>query len=119
AETLYLTVTFDTQALDHVPAFWARLLGCTPEYLRVAITALLFALLVSGPALLRGLRHATDDAVRIRVRILVVHLCALALFAWITGIVIGQHFQATSHQGAWALAWVFAGGATIASWGLS
>jgi exosortase E/protease (VPEID-CTERM system) len=32
---------------------------------------------------------------------------------------MGQHFQATSHQGAWALAWVFAGGATIASWGLS
>lgn len=117
AEILYLTISFDTQTLDRVPAYWARLVGWTPQYLRVAITSLAVALLVSGQAVSGAIRDGADN--HHRFRYLTAHLAVFLLFTRVTAILMGSAFPASQYQGLWALTWVSVGLATVVTWTLS
>ncbi len=119
AEALYLTVTFDTQHLDRVPSLWATLVGWSPEYLRVAITTLAVAMLVSGIQVWGVVRSAETPPHRTTFQYLALHLVILGAFISISGIVMGRDFATASHPGLWALAWAIAGGATVFSWAQS
>ena len=51
-EVLYLTIRFDSQALDEAPSAWLRLVAFSPEYLRIAVTVAVVVLLLNGRRLL-------------------------------------------------------------------
>jgi exosortase E/protease (VPEID-CTERM system) len=119
AELLYLTIRADTQSLDRIPGLWPRLIGWTPVYLRLALTSFVVAVLVAGKEMGRGIHDCEPRFVRFRSRVFALHLCALAAFTWITGVVMAADFRTTSSQGLWAVAWVTAGIATLVLWALS
>ena len=115
AEVLYLTVSYDTQALDRVPNAWARLIGWAPQLLRISTTVVGVTLLISGTELWSVLqRHASVN--RRWPYFLAGHLCAAAVFAVATATVMGFTFAAAPNRGAWALAWLVAGSVTLVLW---
>jgi hypothetical protein len=94
AELVYLSVTFDTQVLDTVDSGWARFLGWSPQYLRLATTIAIVVLLFTGKALLRGLRRLESHEARAPQRWahLTVHGVALLAFIRIMSAVLSGSF---------------------------
>jgi exosortase E/protease (VPEID-CTERM system) len=117
AEVLGFTISFDTQPLDDVPATWARLLGWAPHVLRIAITAVALAILISGRAISDAVRDGVGE--RFRWHFLASHLCAAYLFGWLSAIVMGHDFVARPQQEWWAGAWVAVAALTLTTWGLA
>jgi exosortase E/protease (VPEID-CTERM system) len=120
-ELLYLSVTFDTQVLDTVDSGWARFLGWSPQYLRLATTIAIVVLLFTGKALLRGLGRLESDQARAPQRwaYLIVHGVALLAFIRVTSAVLSGSFASFVHPGLWTLGWVLSGSATLVAWGLA
>ena len=121
AELIYLSVTFDTQVLDTVDSGWARFLGWSPQYLRLATTIAIVVLLFTGKALLRGLGRLASDQARAPQRwaYLIVHGVALLAFIRVTSAVLSGSFASFVHPGLWTLGWVLSGSATLVAWGLA
>ena len=78
-ELLYLTVSFDSQALDHAESAWLRFVSWSPQYLRLAITVVVVGLLLGGRSLVARLL-ATPAPPRTRLAALAVHLVAVTAF---------------------------------------
>src|SRR5262249_47968302 len=114
-ELLYLTFTFDTQILDTVDSGWARFLGRSPQYLRLASTVVVVVLLFSGNALLRGLGRLDSQNARnqLRTTYLAVHVIALLAFIQITAAVMSPAFASFGNPGLWTMAWVALGSVTL------
>ena len=120
AELLYLTVSFDTQSLEPTHSIWAQLIAWAPQYLRLAITIATTTFLLAGRDLLRGIRESRPCPARAsRLPYLAVHGCALLLFIWVTGRILGGEFSSFAHPALWASAWFLAGGATLVVWSLA
>src|SRR6476620_3804525 len=59
SELVYLTIRFDTQALDRASSPWLHLVAWSPQYLRLAITVAVTALVLktwrlAGPSAARA-----------------------------------------------------------------
>jgi exosortase E/protease (VPEID-CTERM system) len=86
AELLYLTIRFDSQALDTASSGWLRLVAWSPQFLRLAITVTVVFLLLQA-------RRATEGATAppfswpARLAALALHLGALFLFIQVSGAV--------------------------------
>jgi exosortase E/protease (VPEID-CTERM system) len=121
AELLYLTFTFDTQILDTVDSGWARFLGWSPQYLRLASTMVAVVVLFSGNALLRGLERLDRQHARTqgRTAYLAVHVIALLAFIQITAAVMSPAFASFKHPGLWTVGWVVLGSVTLGAWALA
>jgi exosortase E/protease (VPEID-CTERM system) len=118
-EILYLTIRFDSQALDEASSPWLRLVAWSPQYLRLAITIAVVTLLLKGRRLWS---RAGPDAARAssssRIAWLVVHAAAGMLFVQVSSVVFDVA-AAGAHPAFWAGAWLFFGAATLASWVLA
>ena len=118
AELVYLTVRFDSQALDRASSPWLHLVAWSPQYLRLAITVAVTALVLktwrlAGPAAARA--PARPSA---RITWLAVHVAALLLFVRITATVFDPAL-ADRNAGMWVTAWFVLGAATLAAWALA
>ena len=119
AELLYLTVRFDSQALDTATSPWLRLVAWSPQYLRLAITIAVVALLLKGWRFWSRL-HINPPHSRWRTRgaWLAVHLTAFALFVRVSSVVFDVQ-AASSSPALWVGAWLFSGAATLAGWAMA
>ena len=116
AELVYLTVRFDSQALDRASSPWLHLVGWSPQYLRLAITVAVTALVLktwrlAGPSAARA--PASPSA---RITWLAVHVAALLLFVRTTATVFDPAL-ADRNAGMWVAAWFVLGAATLAGFG--
>jgi exosortase E/protease (VPEID-CTERM system) len=118
AELVYLTVRFDSQALDRASSPWLHLVAWSPQYLRLAITVAVTALVLktwrlAGPSAARA--PASPSA---RIAWLAVHVAALLLFVRTTATVFDPAL-ADRNAGMWVAAWFVLGAATLAAWALA
>ena len=118
-ELLYLTISFDTEALEQTASVWTLVAGWSPQYLRIAIAAVgaLALLVVTGLAAPRSARRATGT--RVSGRWLLFHLAAFALFIWLTRRFFTGSASVAAHPGAWTMTWLLAGVAMTASWAVA
>jgi len=109
AELLYLTVRFDTQALDRASSPWLQLVAWSPQFLQIAITAsiALVALQRSRFAVRLSLQSRAASAVS-RIAWLAVHLGALALFIQASAVVFDPA-SAEQNPAFWVVAWFLLG----------
>ena len=119
SELVYLTIRFDTQALDRAPSPWLHLVAWSPQYLRLAIAASI-ALLA-----LRSSRFGVSSSplsapapASSRVAWLAVHLGALALFIQISAVVFDPA-RSNPQAARWVLAWFLSGLCVLVAWGLA
>src|SRR5262245_26064845 len=120
AEVLYLTISFDTQALEKAPSIWTVLVGWSPQYLRLAIAIAVVMLLPGRKWLMAAApvsRRGGDTASRLP--FLAFHALAFLLFARLTGIFFVGGDSVASHPALWSAAWCLTGAATFASWALA
>ena len=118
AELVYLTVRFDSQALDRASSPWLHLVAWSPQYLRLAITVAVTALVLktwrlAGPAAAR-----TPAKPSARITWLAVHVATLLLFVRITATVFDPAL-AGRNAGMWVTAWFVLGAATLGAWALA
>lgn len=120
AETLYLTVTLDTQPLTQIPAIWATLIGWAPQYLRLAISIVALTSLLGGRRLITALvsprERVTTDA---RLRWVGTHGLSLFAFATVSRVVFAGGPEIVTHPAPWAVAWAVSATLTIGSWALA
>jgi exosortase E/protease (VPEID-CTERM system) len=117
AEILCFTIAFDAEALYHVPGTWTRFVAWAPHYLRIAITTVAVAMLISGTAIGRAIRD--DKRETSQWPYFAAHLGGLAVFAWVSAIVMDPGFPSRSHQQRWAAMWVGTGVMTLVMWSLA
>ena len=119
-EVLYLTISFDTQALEKAPSIWTVLVGWSPQYLRLAI-AIAVVMLLPGRKWLREVTPVTrvGGDTRARLPFLAFHAVAFLLFARLTGIFFVGGDSVALHPALWSAAWCVTGAATFASWALA
>ncbi len=118
AELVYLTVRFDSQALDRASSPWLHLVAWSPQYLRLAITVAVTALVLktwrlAGPAAARAPAKPSE-----RITWLALHVAALLFFVRITATVFDPAL-ADRNAGMWVTAWFVLGAATLAAWALA
>ena len=118
AELVYLTVRFDSQALDRASSPWLHLVAWSPQYLRLAITVAVTALVLktwrlAGPTAARA--PAKPSA---RLTWLAVHVASLLLFVRITATVFDPAL-ADRNAGMWVTMWFVLGAATLGAWALA
>src|SRR5262245_9528564 len=120
AEVLYLTISFDTQALEKAPSIWTVLIGWSPQYLRLAI-AIAVVMLLPGRKWLTKVTPASGvgSDTPTRLPFLAFHAVAFLLFAWLTGIFFVGGASVVLHPALWSAAWCLTGAATLASWALA
>ncbi len=118
AELVYLTVRFDSQALDQASSPWLHLVAWSPQYLRLAITVAVTALVLktwrlAGPAAARAPAKPSE-----RITWLALHVAALLFFVRITATVFDPAL-ADRNAGMWVTAWFVLGAATLGAWALA
>jgi exosortase E/protease (VPEID-CTERM system) len=116
-EVVYLTVRFDTQALDHAASAWLRLVAWSPQFLRLGITvAVVFAVFNAR----RLAAHGDPDRLAmpsgVRAIWLVVHGAALFQFVQVSARVFAGQLSG-GEAGLWVSAWFVLGAAALVSWG--
>ena len=113
AELLYLTVRFDSQALDQASSPWLQLVAWSPQYLRLAVTVSVVMLLLKGKRLASGVfAQAKAASPTARVAWLAVHLGALLLFVRMSAMVFDP-VAADRHAALWVGAWFLLGAAAL------
>src|SRR5262245_43947143 len=100
AELVYLTVRFDSQALDRASSPWLRLVAWSPHYLRFAITVAVMALALRSWRLIATSVVGTPAKVSVRLTWLAVHVASLLLFVRTSTIVFDPAI-AERHAAAW------------------
>jgi exosortase E/protease (VPEID-CTERM system) len=120
AEVLYLTISFDTQALEKAPSIWTAVIGWSPQYLRLAIAIAVVMLLPGGKWLMTAtpMSRETSDTLP-RLPIFVVHAFAFLVFARVTSIFFAGGDSVAAHPALWGAAWCVTGAATVTSWALA
>ena len=119
AELLYLTIRFDSQALDHASSPWLQLVAWSPQYLRLAVTVSVVTLLLKGRRLASGVfDQAKTASPTARVAWLAVHLGALLLFVQ-TSAMVFDPVAADRHAALWVGTWFVLGAAALAAWALA
>jgi len=119
AELLYLTVRFDSQALDQASSPWLQLVAWSPQYLRLAVTVSVVMLLLKGKRLASGVfDQAKAASPTARVAWLAVHLGALLLFVQ-TSAMVFDPVAADRHAALWVGTWFLLGAAALAAWALA
>jgi exosortase E/protease (VPEID-CTERM system) len=113
-ELLYLTVSFDSQALDQAESAWLRFVSSSPQYLRLAITVAVVGLLLGGRSLVSRLL-ATPGSPRTRLAALAVHLVAVIAFSRVSGVVFDVK-AASGDPATWVTLWLVTGGLTLVAW---
>ena len=119
SELVYLTIRFDTQALDRASSPWLHLVAWSPQFLQIAITAsiALVGLQRSRFAVRLSLESRAASALS-RMAWLAVHLGALALFIQASAVVFDPA-SADRHPAFWVVAWFLLGLIALAAWGLA
>ncbi len=117
AETLYLSVTFDTQSLERTASFWTTIAGWSPQYLRVAIASA-FVLLLLLVTRLVALRSSLNNEPISRGYV-AFHIAAFLAFVWVTGRFLGGAADVIGHPGLWTATWLLTGVAMLSSWALA
>ena len=124
AELLYLTIRFDSQALDTASSGWLRLVAWSPQFLRLAITVTVVFLLLQA-------RRATGAATAppfpwpARLAALAVHVGALFLFIEVSGAVFERSLDpratgpALMPPALQVAAWLLLGTVSIGAWALA
>ena len=120
AEVLYLTISFDTQALEKAPSIWTAVIGWSPQYLRLAIAIAVVMLLPGGKWLMTEtpLPRETRDTLS-RLPISVLHVFAFLVFARVTSIFFAGGNSIAAHPALWSAAWCATGAAAVTSWALA
>jgi exosortase E/protease (VPEID-CTERM system) len=120
-EVVGLSVRFDTNTLTDVSGEWAMAVAVTPRIIRLAILAIVIALVLRWRALVDGLRTGGMLIVANPswVWLLVGHLACLSAFAWLTLKILEHGRAAGSFAPLWVLGWAASGALALASWGLT
>jgi exosortase E/protease (VPEID-CTERM system) len=116
-ELLLLSIRFDTGMLAKQSGLWARLVGVTPALLRISLAVAAAILLFGSRDLRQDFRRgaAPGGATHRWWAFLLGHFAALALFTWLTAVVLeGDLAQDGGHPAAWVAGWVVAGVAVVA-----
>ncbi|HEX8026885.1 MAG TPA: exosortase E/protease, VPEID-CTERM system, partial [Vicinamibacterales bacterium] len=118
-QLLYLTIRFDSQALDHAASPWLRVVAWSPQYLRLAITVIVVYML------LRATRGSTGNPAPhsimspgVRLGWVMLHLAALYGFTQISSRIFGAAIVATEAPW-WVVAWVLVGAILLIAWALA
>jgi exosortase E/protease (VPEID-CTERM system) len=118
-EILYLTLTFDTEGLERLPAAWAALADWPAQSLRLAVTIALTTVAIGGQGLWTSFQcqFRAHDRGRPTVAVLLgAHVGALALFTWISAGFFSVNDSVQRAPALWASAWVASGAATFLLW---
>lgn len=118
-EVLYLTIRFDSQALDDSPSAWLRLVSFSPQYLRWAITIAVVVVLLNGRRLL--LRARTEPSPETQSSlgvILAAHGAALLAFVHASNVVFNPA-AVGGHPAFWVSTWFVLGAVVLGSWTLA
>jgi hypothetical protein len=118
AELVYLTVRFDSQALDRASSPWLQLVAWSPQYLRLAITVAVMALVLKSWRLVRPSIVSTPATPSARLAWLAVHLAALLLFIRTSSVVFDPAVS-EQHPGVWVTTWFGLGALTLVAWALA
>jgi exosortase E/protease (VPEID-CTERM system) len=113
-ELLYVTLRFDSQALDEAPSAWLRFVASSPQYLRIAITVSVVGFLLGGRRLVAEVM-AGEGHRRIRLAALAVHLGAAAAFYQASDVVFDLE-RASSHPAWWVSLWLVCGALALGAW---
>lgn len=121
-EVLYLTVRFDSQALDGASSPWLQAMAWSPQYLRLAITITVVTLLLEAwrhrSPLAGGAPTERFVSPVTLVTCLAVHFAALALFIRASSAIF-ERPAANVHAGFWVIAWLVFGSAALGAWTLA
>jgi len=118
-EVLYLTIRFDSQALDDAPSAWLRLVALSPQYLRLAITIAVIVLLLNGRRLLMRVRPEPAPVVASSlVSLLAIHCVALLAFVQASSVVFDP-VAAGRHPAFWVTTWFVVGAVVLGSWAVA
>ncbi len=119
AEILGLSVRFEfLDAAGADPPWWTAVLAQSHAILSVLLFTVAGGLFLGAARLRDEYRRQLRDA-RGPQRFwpfLLVHLGALAAFAWLTSVVCERGFETSPHAAGWLIAWLVAGLATFAAW---
>ena len=119
-ELLALTLAFDTQNLLLLDSPWARVVGWTPELLRLATTGVLVTVTLIAARNVSLVRELPwGDRHPGRWKAFGCHLLALAVFSRISAVVLPGEPPFVARPGLWTLGWLLFGLFTIVSWGLT
>ena len=119
SELVYLTIRFDTQALDRASSPWLHLVAWSPQYLRLAIAAAIALLALRSSRLgVSSSPRSPAASASSRIAWLAVHLGALALFIQISAVVFDPA-RSSPHAAGWVLAWFLSGLCALVAWGLA
>ena len=117
-EVLYLTIRFDSQALDEAASAWLRLVAFSPQYLRIAVTVAVVVLLLNGRRLLSRQPVPSPLPPPSRYGWLVVHLAAMLLFVQASSVVFDP-VAAGRDPAFWVSAWFILGATALGSWAVA
>ena len=119
SELVYVTIRFDTQALDRASSPWLHLVAWSPQYLRLAIAAAIALLALRNSRLgVSSPPRSPAASASSRIAWLAVHLGALALFIQISAVVFDPA-RSSPHAAGWVLAWFLSGLCALVAWGLA
>ncbi len=116
-EVLGLMVSFDTQGLHGLGTVWAQLIDWAPQYFRLAASVMVAVLALAAaqrPAEFR--RFVTTKPAGSRIPAFGLHVCSLALFAFVTSTIVATGASYQARPAFWTMAWFLTGFATLAAW---
>jgi exosortase E/protease (VPEID-CTERM system) len=119
-ELLGLMAAFDTQPLDSIPTAWAQIVNWSPQYLRLAISIAVIAVVLASaqrPSGIRAVLGQPDAAAGVMG--FAIHVAGLVLFALVTDIIVSTGTLYHAHSALWTVAWLAAGVVTFAAWALT
>jgi exosortase E/protease (VPEID-CTERM system) len=111
-----LSVMFDTWRLDAVPSIWARLVGWSPQAIRVAAAMAVALLVIDGRRLAAGFKAAASPAPSRRWSALGLHLIVVGAFAALTSRLVNGDVVGLAHRPLWTLAWIASAALAAAAW---
>jgi exosortase E/protease (VPEID-CTERM system) len=118
-ELLYLTIRFDSQALDNSASPWLRVIAWSPQYVRLAITVAVVFLLLHVRRLSDGRRpQGLVISSGARLGCVAVHLAGLYVFVQISSRIFGSAPSITEAPW-WVTAWFLVGATVLVSWALA
>lgn len=120
AETLLLSVRFDTGSLASEAGMCAEFLGSIPLLIRLSLVAAVAVILFSGPTLLDELVHRFSrlhlESSSRRSWLVPAHLASLGVFVWLTRSLLEEGKATVEQAPAWVAAWVLAGICSAIAW---
>ena len=110
-----LTVRFDTQGLEAASSPWVRLVGSSPQILRLAITVGVVFLLLNAKRLWDARSARATLSPRARLGWLAIHFFALIQFVQISNRIFSHTLEGWT-AALWVSAWFAAAATMLVSW---